>query len=541
MSQQNPARQQTPNGSKPTDVDAVLMSGGSYRSLSEQKLSAVEEKFERIRRTGGLFAAPLVAIVLLIVPMPLPYEQQTLIAVLVGVVILWLTEAVPIPIGGLIGIVTLAVLQVAPADEIVAPFGSTTIFTFIGAFLLAQAMMKHGIARRFAFTVLSLPGVGTSTFRIIVAFGVCTALLSAFVSSTATVAMLLPTAIGILATIAKLLQAQGKVAVDFDPLRLRVGAALMLMLTYAACIGGLLTPVGTPPNLIGRGLITEATGREITFAEWIAVAAPMVALIFVPMCLILFMLNKPELKRIEGAESFIAEERRKLGSWTTAQRNVMVAFIITVTLWILPGITLFIAGPDSAAAELTGNLFNEGMVACIGASLLYVLPSDWGRREFTMTWGDAAKIDWGTILLFGEGIIIGSLLESTGLAATIGEAASAGLGLDSIFLITAFGVVLAILISETTSNTASAAVVVPIVIPIAMAAGVNPLVPALAATFACSAGFMLPVSTPPNAIVYGSGAVPIGRMVRTGIFFDIILGALIIVIVPFMARVVGLA
>jgi sodium-dependent dicarboxylate transporter 2/3/5 len=188
---------------------------------------------------------------------------------------------------------------------------------------------------------------------------------------------------------------------------------------------------------------------------------------------------------------------------------------------------------------VSGRL-NEGIVAVLGASLLFLLPTNWRRREATLNWSDAARIDWGTILLFGTGIIFGSLLEDTGLAKTIGSEANGALGLSSLFAITAFAAVLAIVISETTSNTASAAVVVPIIIPIAVAAGVDPFVPALAATFAASFGFMLPVSTPQNAIAYGSGVVPITTMIRSGFGFDIFGAILIILGLPLMVALTGI-
>jgi len=183
---------------------------------------------------------------------------------------------------------------------------------------------------------------------------------------------------------------------------------------------------------------------------------------------------------------------------------------------------------------------DRGVVAVLGASLLFLLPVDWERREFTLRWSDAQDIDWGTIVLFGTGIIFGTLLGDTGLAETIGSGASGALGLTSIVAITVFAAVLAVLVSETTSNTASAAVVVPIVIPIAVAAGVNPFVPALAATFAASFGFMLPVSTPQNAVVYGSGAVPITKMIRSGITFDVLGIVLIIILLPLMVGLLGM-
>jgi sodium-dependent dicarboxylate transporter 2/3/5 len=523
-----------------TDVDRRLLGGGTYRSLGEQQLSPAEERFERGRRTVGLFLAPVVTLVFLALPLDLSPSQQTLAGLLLGVIVLWVTEPVPIPVGGLIGVGLIVVLGVAPAADVLAPFGSSTVFTFIGAFILAQAMLKHGLARRFAFRVLSLPGVGRSTTRVIVAFGVITCLLSAFVSNTATVAMLLPTALGILSVIARLLQDRGVVAAGFDPTRLRVGAALMLMLAYGASVGGLLTPVGTPPNLIGRGLIEEATGERIPFAQWTAVAAPICLAMFVVLALVLLLLNRPEIRRIEGVEEYVAAERERLGPFTRAQRNTLIAFVVTVTLWITPGVVALVAGADSAVYDTVSGRLNEGIVAVLGASLLFLLPTDWRQREFTLNWSDAARIDWGTTLLFGTGIIFGSLLSETGLAKTIGTSSADALGLSGTFAITAFAVLLAIVISETTSNTASAAVVVPIIIPIAVAAGINPLVPALAATFAASFGFMLPVSTPQNAVVYGSGVVPITTMIRSGVVFDVLGGILILLFLPLMVAAVGL-
>ncbi|MCY1139206.1 DASS family sodium-coupled anion symporter [Actinoplanes sp. Pm04-4] len=527
------------NGAK-TDVESRLLGGATYRSLGEQKLSPAEERFERGRRTVGLFLAPAVTLIFLALPLSIPPSQQVLGGLLLGVIVLWITEAVPIPIGGLIGVALIVVFGVADATDVLAPFGSSTVFTFIGAFILAQAMLKHGLARRFAFRILSLPGVGRSTPRVIVAFGVVTCALSAFVSNTATVAMLLPTALGILSVIAKLLQDRGVVEAGFDPTRLRVGAALMLMLAYGASVGGLLTPVGSPPNLIGRGLIEEATGERISFAQWMAVAAPICLLMFVVLAVVLLLLNKPEIRRIEGVAEYVAEERAKLGRFSVAERNTLIAFAVTVTLWILPGLVALFAGTESAVYDTVSARLNEGVVAVLGASLLFLLPVSWREREYTLNWSDAARIDWGTIVLFGTGIIFGSLLADTGLAETIGTSSADALGLSSTFAITAFAVALAIVVSETTSNTASAAVVVPIIIPIAVAAGVNPLVPVLAATFAASFGFMLPVSTPQNAVVYGSGVVPITTMIRSGISFDVLGAIIILLLLPLMVAAVGL-
>jgi sodium-dependent dicarboxylate transporter 2/3/5 len=220
---------------------------GTYRTLGEQKLSPQEERFEKARRTIGLFLAPVAFLVFYLLPLDMDETQQKLAASLLFVVVLWISEAVPIPIGGLLGICLIVLIGVAPVDDVLAPFGSSIVFVFIGAFIIAQAMLRHGVARRFAFRVLAVPSVGKSSIRTIVAFGVITCALSAFVSNTATVAMLLPTAIAILGTLANIYEDKSDRS-GIDPTRLRVGIALMLMLAYGASVGGLLTRVGSAPT-----------------------------------------------------------------------------------------------------------------------------------------------------------------------------------------------------------------------------------------------------------------------------------------------------
>jgi sodium-dependent dicarboxylate transporter 2/3/5 len=524
--------------------------GGTYKTLDEQRevLSPAEERFERRRRTIGLFLGPVALVVMMLLPLGLPYSQQTLAAVLAFVVVYWVSEAIPIPVTAVIGLalaVILNVPQVAtdaeddPADVIFGSFADDTIFLFIGSFIIAQAMMTHGLDRRFAYLVLSIPGIARSTYGVIVGFGLIAATLSAFVSNTATTAMLFPIGLGIMGALAGLVSDQSEG--DTDVRRLRFGTALMLMIAYAASVGGLLTPIGSPPNLIGREFIEQETGTTISFFEWVVLAFPIVLIMFVLLCIILILLNRPETRQISGAEEFIAEERDKLGTLSRGERNTLIVFGLAVFLWILPGIIGIIFGDESTAYAVVYDRINEGVVAVVAAGLLFILPINWSERRFTLNWNEAVRIDWGTILLFGSGIALGTLLSETGLAETIGEGLTKGLGVSSLFAITLLSTIVALIISETTSNTASATIVVPIVLPIAASAGVNPVIPALAAVFGASYGFMLPVSTPPNAIVYGSGMIPITKMIRSGIVFDLIGIVLITFGISVMARLVGLA
>ena len=515
--------------------------GGTYKTLEEQRetLSPAEERFERARQTIGLFLGPIVFLALYLIPLPLPPAQQALAAVFAFVIVYWLTEPIPIPVTAVLALAMCVLFGVASADAVFGAFSSDTIFLFIGAFIIAEAMMRHGLDRRFAFRVLSIPGVSNSTYGVIIAFGAIAATLSAFISNTATAAMLLPIGLGMMGALAGLVseQAEG----DRDPSRLRFGTALMLMIAYGASVGGLITPIGSPPNLIGIGFIEEETGTTISFFSWTITALPIVILMFLALCVILILLNRPEVRRISGADEYVAEERRNLGGISAGERNTLIAFAVAVTLWILPGVVSLIWGQDSAPASFFRDHLNEGVVAIVAAALLFLLPVNWSERRFTLNWNEAARIDWGTILLFGAGITLGKLLSDTGLAKTIGGGITSALGLTSLLGITLLATVVAILISETTSNTASVGIVVPIIIPIANAAGVEPLIPALAAIFAASYGFMLPVSTPPNAIVYGSGMIPITKMVRSGVVFDIIGAVLIVTGITIMAQLIGLA
>ena len=476
----------------------------------------------------------MVSVVFALLPLDIPNDQQLLAAVLLGVIVLWITEPVPIPIGGLIGVGAIVVLGVVPADDALSPFGSTTVFTFIGAFILAAAMLKHGVARRFAMFILSLKWVGTSTARVIIAFGPITALLSAFVSNTATVAMLLPTALGILTVIAKLLQDKELVKPDFDPLRLRVGSALMLMLAYGASVGGLLTPVGTPPNLIGRGLIEEATGERIGFLEWMLMALPICALMFVA------LVARAAAAQQAGDPPDRGRRRvhrggagRRSAPFTRAERNTLIAFGVTVALWIFPGVVALVAGTESDLYTTVSDRLDEGIVAVLGASLLFLLPTDWKQREFTLNWSrrredrlghDPAVRHRDHLRLAARRHRPGRdhRQQLGGLARPDQHLRDHGLRGD-----------------PGDHHLARRPATPPRPPSWCRSSsrwrsppGSTRSCPALAATFAASFGFMLPVSTPQNAIVYGSGVVPITKMIRSGISFDVLGALLIVVLLP---------
>jgi sodium-dependent dicarboxylate transporter 2/3/5 len=546
MATETEQRPPAQNGQPPEES---LTGRGTYKTLDEQqgRLSPAEERFERQRRTVGLFLGPIVLAAMLLIPFDLDGNQHRLAAILAFVVVWWVTEAIPIPMTALLGVVLCALLEATPpppegdssVDVVFGLFTDDTVMLFIGSFIIAQAMVVHGLHRRLAYRVLSLSWVGGNTYRIILAFGLIGAITSPVMSNTAGAAMMLPIGLGVMGVVGGMVasQARGEQRVE----RLRFGAALMLVITYGITVGGLLLPIGSPPNLIGRELLETETGEPITFFEWFLMALPIVLVMFVAVIVIVLAFNRPEVKEVEGVEEYVREERGKLGRLSRGERNTLLVLAFALIGWFLPGLVGIVAGDDSNAYTQVEEASNEGIVAILAATLLFVLPVDWKKRKFTLNWNQASQIDWGTVILFGGGLVLGSLLSQTGLAEVVGNSISDSIGVSSLFGITIVIVIVAVLVSETTSNTASAAIMVPIAISIAASSGLNPTIPALAAIFGANYGFMLPVSTPPNAIVYSSGLLPITRMIKAGAVFDIIGAVLCVVGVIAMANLVGLA
>jgi len=474
--------------------------------------SPAEELFNRRRRTFGLFAGPLVFTVLLAVPLPVPGPAHNLAAIMAMMVVLWITEALPLAVTALVGPLLATILGVAPARTVFAPFADPIIFLFIGSFMLAEGMFVHGLDRRIAFGALSSRAVGGSPVRILVVYGAVGAGISMWISNTATTAMMFPIGLSIVGHLT-----EGR---ESERASREFGTAMMLISAFGASIGGIGTPIGTPPNLIGIGMLQRIAHVDISFFEWMALGVPIVLLLFA-FLVGYFSLRLRHVQLNTGRADAIRAELERLGPVSPGQRNVLVAFAVTVVLWILPGVLAIAGLGTSAFGRWLTTAFPESVAAMVGAVLLFVLPVSWRARRFTLTWDEAGRIDWGIILLFGGGLAMGELAFSTGLAESMGRGITSWLPVHSAFALTVLFTAVAIVMSEAASNTASANMIVPVAIAVAGAAGVNPLQPALGATLGASMGFMMPISTPPNAIVYSSGYVPIGDMMKHGIALDV--------------------
>jgi sodium-dependent dicarboxylate transporter 2/3/5 len=478
--------------------------------------SPAEERFNRRRRSVGLFLAPVVFLTILALPIQgLDARAHELAAIFAVMIVLWVSEALPLPVTALIGPLTAIVLRIAPARATLAPFADPVIFLFIGSFMLAEAMFVHGVDRRIAYTALSSRLVGASALRILGAYGAVAMLLSMWISNTATTAMLFPIGLSILTHLSR----EGGPRQGGMP---RYAMGMMLMTSFAASVGGIGTPVGTPPNLIGLGMLERLTGTRVSFVHWMMLGVPIAVVLFGFLLVFFGATCTRGVTIAEGSAELVREELRKLGPMTRGQRNVLAAFGVTVLLWIAPGLFTIFGLDQSAFARAYASAMPEGVAAMMGALLLFVLPVDWKARRFTLTWEEAVRIDWGIVLLFGGGIAMGELAFSTGLAEAIGRGLTARLPAHDTATLTILFTATAIVISECTSNTASATMIVPIAIAVAQASGVRPIEPALGATLGASMGFMMPISTPPNAIVYSSGYVPITSMMKFGVVLDLV-------------------
>jgi len=474
------------------------------------------------RRRVSLWLGPLAFIVILALPTPLGPDAHRLAAVMALVMIFWIGEPIPLPVTSLMGPAIAVMLGISSARDAFAPFGDPVIFLFLGSFLLAEALRVHGLDRRIALAILAAPGVAASPARLRVAVGLVTAFISMWISNTATAAMMLPIVLGLVRALA----AAGSTE---SP------RALLLVVGMAASLGGMATPVGTPPNLIALGVLERQVGRELGFLQFMTIGVPMsLSLLAITMVAVRWMAPAPA--AATDVSGYVAAERRALPPWGAGQWACGVAFGLAIALWIGPGIVTLISPPASGTPRPIGGL-EESVVAVIAAGLLFLWPVADGRA---LTWEDGKRIDWGTLLLFGGGLALGKMMFDTGLAAFVGRAAVDLTGVSTLWGLTALALATTIVLTEIASNTATVTMLAPLVLALAAEMGVPVVPPLLAVGFGASMGFMFPVGTPPNAIVYGTGLVPLTSMMRIGVMVDILGFFVILAVLRVLCPALGL-
>lgn len=458
---------------------------------------------------------------------------KSTLAVAALMVIWWITEAIPIPATALLPGILFPILRITGyADgqpyeftphHVFANYAHPVIFLFLGGFLLAAAMQKWGLDRRLVLWILSRGQLANDTRLVILGLMGVTALISMWISNTATAAMMLPLALGILS--------QSRVTVGES----KYGVALMLGVAYAASIGGIGTIIGTPPNGIAVSVLESSGLAKISFLDWMKFGVPYV-IIGIPCAWYLLMkVFPPEVKSIAGSRDHLLAQLKSLGPLSGGEKATLSAFGVAVVLWVSnPFWDLLL--PRSLAQQL--NWIDEYSIALIAAFLLFLLPAEWKKGVLTLSWKDVKYIDWGTLILFGGGIALSDAMFKTGLASWVASVSVGIFGDPSTILLVAIVVLLMVIFGEVASNTAVALMMVPIVIAIAQGTGDDPVALSIAAAVAASMGFMLPVATPPNALVYGTGYIKIRDMIRVGFLLDIIGWILTVMIIYFFGHVV---
>jgi sodium-dependent dicarboxylate transporter 2/3/5 len=473
--------------------------------------------FDATRRRLALALGPLAFLAILALPSALTPGAHRLAAVMALVMIFWVGEPVPLPVTSLLGPALAVLLGIAGARDAFAPFGDPVIFLFLGSFLLAEALRVHGLDRRIALAILAAPGVAASPVRLRIAVGLVTAAISMWISNTATAAMMLPIALGLVRALA----AAGSTE---SP------RALMLIVGMAASLGGMATPVGTPPNMIALGVLERQGGVALGFLRFMTIGVPLsLSLLAVTLSAVRWLVPKPAVAA--DASAYVTAERRALLPWAAGQWACATAFALAVTLWMAPGVIALATGGKGPALD-------EAVVAVAAAALLFLWPVGNGRA---LTWEDGKRIDWGTLLLFGGGLSLGKMMFDTGLAAFVGRAAVEATGVTTLWGLTALALATTIVLTEIASNTATVTMLAPLVIALAGEMGVPIVPPLLAVAFGASMGFMFPVGTPPNAIVYGTGLVPLTAMMRIGVMVDILGFFVILAVLRALCPLLGLA
>ena len=435
----------------------------------------------------------------------------------------WLTEALPVPATALL---PLALFPLLTRGELTigataSSYGHELIFLFMGGFMIALTMERWNLHRRVALGTILL--VGTRPTRVVLGFMIASALLSMWISNTATVVMMLPIALSVVRLVRREVGDEGSGVKRKDD---HFAICLLLGTAYGASIGGLATIIGTPPNGLFQAFVSDSYGREITMQDWLPIGLSM-TLAFLPVCwwLLTKVVFPIRLAEIPGGRSVIRRELEDQGPMTSEERLVLIVFVSTALAWIARG---WLTGLEIVGFKPFAGLSDAG-IAMLAATALFLLRSPSGSGRL-LEWQQAVKLPWGILLLFGGGLSLASAVRSTGVDRFIGSSVSSLEGLPRPVLVLAV-TVLVIFLTELTSNTATTATFLPIIGAAAEGLGIEPLLLLIPMTLAASCAFMMPVATPPNAIVFGSGEITIAQMCKAGLWLNLVgLGLVMLVV-----------
>lgn len=452
---------------------------------------------EKLRRVISLFLGPLVALCVYFIPVEgISPSAHKLLSIFCLVILWWIGEPIPLGLTSLTIPFFIVITGIATPKEAFAEFSNPIIFLFLGSFIIAEGVRKHELDRYFAVKILRLAGRDSRTIVLLLCgFSWFS---SFWLSNTAVTAMLLPLAYGI---------AKGVKERNFM-------CGLLLFMAYSASIGGVSTPVGTPPNLITLGFFDTLLNYHMGFLKWMILAIPMTFSMFVAVYLIMRLIY---IEKIDFGEVHVGETDRGL---SRAQKNLLFVLGLVIFFWIAPGV-LQIFLKDENLKKFLSTRIHETIPAVGGAILLFLIPTNFKNLEFTLSPSIIKEIEWNTILLFGGGLTLGEMMIKTGLGSFLSDKLFSFISHSNIFYITLFFSTIGIFFTEIMSNTATANMLIPLIISFCQKNNISPIMPCLATCYACSFSFCLPVATPPNAIVYSSGYIRITEMIKVGLLCNV--------------------
>ncbi|SFA87540.1 solute carrier family 13 (sodium-dependent dicarboxylate transporter), member 2/3/5 [Lentibacillus halodurans] len=468
----------------------------------------------------GLILGPVLFILTLLFFQPegLSDAGQGVLASTLWIAIWWMTEAIPIPATSLLPIILFPLTGGLDIEPTTSSYGDDTIFLFMGGFMIALAMEKWNLHKRIALTIISI--IGTNTERIILGFMVATGFLSMWISNTATAMMMVPIGLAIIYQVSE--QLKNDDSIDTSKENFGFGKALMLAIAYSASIGGISTLIGTPPNTALAGAVNNMYGIEISFAGWMLFGVPIAWLFIVVAWFYLVKIAYPlKINQLPGGREVIKEQKNELGRASYEEKAVLVVFTLAALAWISRSFVL---------TEYVNENINDAIIAMTAAIILFMIPAKNKEGDHLLDWDSAVKLPWGILLLFGGGLAIASGFTESGLSEWLGNQLTVLEGVH-LFIVLLVVAAMVIFLTEITSNTATANMMYPIMASLAVALGVHPFTAMVAAGVAASSAFMLPVATPPNAVVFGSGYLRIPDMAKAGFalnIFGILLVALAI-------------
>jgi len=455
----------------------------------------------------GLALGPVLFVLILQVVEPGILSEKSITVLALGswMVTWWATEAMPIPVTALLPMVIFPLTSVSTVREASAPYGDPVIFLFMGGFILALGLERHKLHQRIALGLIRL--TGTSGNGIILGFMLSTALISMWISNTATAIMMLPIATSVTTLLAS------EVSGHKDDARFqKFATGLMLAIAYAASIGGMATIIGTPPNVVMVGYMKRFYNLDVSFTSWMIVGIPMMLLALIACYLIItrvLFVNK--LPSIEGSRELIHRKYAELGRLSKEEKLVLAVFSVTCFFWIFR---------QNLNGLIGKNLLDDTTIAMAGGMLMFFMPVDFSKHKFLLEWNDMKELPWGILLLFGGGLCLADGMEKSGLVQLVGNYFSTQKDIHPAVLIISLTAI-SMGLTELMSNVALVTIFVPVVFGIADGFHVNPIWLSLPVTFAASCAFMMPISTPPNAVLFATGYIRMKDMIRTGVLLNL--------------------